>query len=397
MRLLFSLIICFACFALEAQPYPDSRTLYEKDLKTGASQTNKYIPLLKDKRVAVIANTSSMIFFTHLVDTLISLKVNVKKIFCPEHGFRGVADAGEKVKTEVDAKTKLPIISLYGKHMKPTKEELADVDVLIYDLQDVGVRFYTYISTMTHCMEAAAESGKMFMVLDRPNPNGYYIDGPTLEPAFKSFLGLHPVPLVYGMTCGEYAQMINNEGWLEGKVKCQLKIITIQGYNHVDLYQLPVKPSPNLPNMRAVYLYPSLGLFEGTIVSVGRGTENPFQAIGHPDMKGEYAFVPRPMEGAKTPKYMGKSCFGHFLGDFAESYVRDSKQLYLLWLTGSYKQLSKKGNFFDENFNFHAGNATLQQQVKAGLSEEKISQSWQENIAKFKKIRKKYLLYKDFE
>ncbi|MGZ3867003.1 MAG: exo-beta-N-acetylmuramidase NamZ family protein [Bacteroidia bacterium] len=397
MRLLFSLIICFACFATVAQPYPDSRTLTEKDLKTGAAQPNKYIPLLKDKRVAVIANTSSMIFSTHLVDTLISLKVNVKKIFCPEHGFRGVADAGEKVKTEVDPKTKLPIISLYGKHMKPTKEELADIDVLIYDLQDVGVRFYTYISTMSYCMEAAAESKKMFMVLDRPNPNGYFIDGPVLEPAFKSFLGLHPVPLVYGMTCGEYAQMVNNEGWLEGKIKCQLKVITLQGYNHVDLYQLPVKPSPNLPNMRAVYLYPSLGLFEGTIVSVGRGTENPFQAIGHPDMKGEYAFVPRPMEGAKTPKYMGKSCFGHFLGDFAESYVRDSKQLYLLWLTGSYKQLSKNGNFFDENFNFHAGNATLQQQVKAGLSEEKISQSWKEGIDKFKKIRKKYLLYKDFE
>ncbi|MGZ3861572.1 MAG: exo-beta-N-acetylmuramidase NamZ family protein [Bacteroidia bacterium] len=397
MRLLFSSIICFACLALIAQPYPDSRTLFEKDLKTGASQPNKYLPLIKDKRVAVIANTSSMIFSTHLVDTLISLKVNVKKIFCPEHGFRGVADAGEKVKTEVDPKTNLPIISLYGKHLKPTKEELADVDVLIYDLQDVGVRFYTYISTMTHCMEAAAENGKLFMVLDRPNPNGYFVDGPVLEPAFKSFLGLHPVPLVYGMTCGEYAQMINNEGWLEGKVKCQLKVITIQGYNHADLYQLPVKPSPNLPNMRAVYLYPSLGLFEGTIVSVGRGTDNPFQVIGHPDMKGEYAFVPRPMEGAKTPKYMGKSCFGHFLGDFAESYVRDSKQLYLLWLTGSYKQLSKKGNFFDENFNFHAGNATLQQQIKAGLSEEKISQSWQEGIAKFKKTRKKYLLYQDFE
>ncbi|MGZ3943225.1 MAG: exo-beta-N-acetylmuramidase NamZ domain-containing protein, partial [Bacteroidia bacterium] len=198
MRLLFSLIICFACFATVAQPYPDSRTLTEKDLKTGAAQPNKYIPLLKDKRVAVIANTSSMIFSTHLVDTLISLKVNVKKIFCPEHGFRGVADAGEKVKTEVDPKTKLPIISLYGKHMKPTKEELADIDVLIYDLQDVGVRFYTYISTMSYCMEAAAESKKMFMVLDRPNPNGYFIDGPVLEPAFKSFLGLHPVPLVYG-------------------------------------------------------------------------------------------------------------------------------------------------------------------------------------------------------
>jgi uncharacterized protein YbbC (DUF1343 family) len=396
MRLLFSLIICFSASVVFAQPYPESRVLYEKDLKTGASQTTKYIPLLKGKRVAVIANTTSTIFATHLVDTLVSLKINVKKIFCPEHGFRGVADAGEKVKTETDAKTGLPIISLYGKHMKPTKEDLADIDVLVYDLQDVGVRFYTYISTMTYCMEAAAENGKLFMVLDRPNPNGYYIDGPTLEPAFKSFLGLHPVPLVYGMTCGEFAQLINNEGWLEGAPKCSLKVITLQNYTHFDLYQLPIKPSPNLPNMRSVYLYPSLGLFEGTIMSVGRGTDSPFQVLGHPDMKGEYSFVPRPLEGAKTPKYQGHSCFGHYLGDFADSYVKDSKQIYVLWLTGAYKQL-KNTTFFDENFNFHAGNATLQQQVKAGLTEEKIIQSWQPDIIKFKKIRKKYLLYKDFE
>lgn len=396
MRSLFVLIGLLTFLSAQAQPYPDSRVLTERDLKTGASQTSKYLPLLKDKKVAVIANTTSTILGVHLVDTLLSLKVNVKKIFCPEHGFRGIADAGEKIKTEKDPKTGLPIISLFGKHMKPTKEDLADIDILIYDLQDVGVRFYTYISTMTYCMEAAAENGKQFMVLDRPNPNGFFVDGPVLEPAFKSFLGLHPVPLVYGMTCGEYAQMINNEGWLEKGVKCSLKIITLQNYNHADQYQLPVKPSPNLPNMRAVYLYPSLGLFEGTIVSVGRGTDAPFQCIGHPDMQASYSFVPRPMEGAKTPKYLGKSCFGYYLGDFADSFIKDSKQIYLLWLTGTYKQL-KKQNFFDENFNFHAGNATLQQQIKAGMAEEKIAASWQPDIIKFKKIRKKYLLYKDFE
>ncbi len=396
MKGLFCFIAYFLPFLVFAQAYPDSRVLYERDVKTGAAQTNKYIPLLKDKRVAVIANATSLIFGTHLVDTLLSLKIKVKKIFCPEHGFRGTFDAGEKMKSEKDEKTGLPIISLFGKHLKPTKEELADIDVIVYDLQDVGVRFYTYISTMAYCMEAAAQNGKQFMVLDRPNPNGFYVDGPVLEPAFKSFMGVHQVPLVYGMTCGEYAQMVNNEGWLDKGVKCSLKIITLQNYNHVDMYQLPVKPSPNLPNMRSIYLYPSLGLFEGTIISVGRGTDNPFQVVGHPDIKASYSFVPRPMEGAKTPKYTGKSCFGHYLGDFADSYIKDSKQIYLLWLTGTYKQL-KNATFFDENFNFHAGNATLQQQIKSGLSEEKIAQSWQADITKFKKIRKKYLLYKDFE
>jgi len=395
MRLLF-VLITISTFLGKAQPYPDTRVLTEKDLKTGAAQTYKYIPLLKDKRVGLIANASSTILGVHVVDSLLAYKINVKKIFCPEHGFRGNADAGEKVKTEKDAKTGLPIISLFGKHFKPTKEDLADIDVLVYDLQDVGVRFYTFISTMTYCMEAAAENGKQFMVLDRPNPNGYYVDGPVLEPNFKSFLGLHPVPIVYGMTCGEYAQMINNEGWLDNGLKCSLKIITLQNYTHLDMYQLPSKPSPNLPNMRAVYLYPSLGLFEGTIVSVGRGTDIPFQVIGHHDMKANYSFVPRPMEGAKNPKYMGKSCFGYYLGDFADSYIKDSKQIYLLWLTGTYKQL-KNQPFFDENFNFHAGNSSLQQQIKAGLSEEKIAESWVPELIKFKKIRKKYLLYPDFE
>ena len=391
-----TLLLCYPA-TFNAQPYQETRVLYEKDIQTGASQIDKYLPLLTGKRVAIIANPTSLINKTHLVDTLLSLNVTIKKIFSPEHGFRGIADAGETVHSDKDKKTGLPIISLYGKHMKPTKEDLADVDVLVYDIQDVGVRFYTYISTMSNCMDAAAENKKTFIVLDRPNPNGYYIDGPMLDPTFKSFLGMHPVPLVYGMTCGEYAKMVNGEGWLTNKLTCDLKVIPVINYTHFDMYQLPVKPSPNLPNMKSVYLYPALGLFEGTIISVGRGTDFPFQVIGHPDIKnGEFSFTPHPTEGAKAPKYNGVTCHGYDLRDFADTYIKDSKQLYILWLSGTYKQL-KRDDFFDENFNYHAGNAKLQDQIKQGISESKIQLSWQEDIKKFKPIRKKYLLYKDFE
>ena len=384
------LTTCYLFFATcIAQPYQETKILYEKDIQTGAAQINKYLPLLAGKRVAIIANPTSLINKTHLVDTLLSLKVNIKKIFSPEHGFRGVADAGETVHSDKDKKTGLPIISLYGKHMKPTKEDLLDVDLIVYDIQDVGVRFYTYISTMSNCMDAAAENKKTFIVLDRPNPNGYYIDGPVLDPTFKSFLGMHPVPLVYGMTYGEYAKMVNGEGWLSNKATCDLKVIPVVNYTHFDMYQLPVKPSPNLPNMKAVYLYPALGLFEGSIVSVGRGTDFPFQVIGHPDIKnGDFSFTPHPTEGAKAPKYNGVVCYGHDLRDFADTYIKDSKQLYILWLSGMYKQL-KRDDFFDENFNFHAGNAKLQDQIKQGIPETKIQLSWQDDIKKFKPIRKK--------
>lgn len=397
LNLHFLIISCLISQICYSQPYSQTKVLYEKDVQTGASQIDKYLPLLKGKRVAIIANPTSLINKTHLVDTLLSLKVTIKKIFSPEHGFRGLADAGEQVNSGKDKRTGLPIISLYGKHMKPAKEDLTDVDILIYDIQDVGVRFYTYISTMSNCMEAAAEDKKIFIVLDRPNPNGYYIDGPVLEPAYKSFLGMHPVPLVYGMTYGEYAKMVNGEGWLTNKITCDLKVIPVINYTHFDMYQLPVKPSPNLPNMKAVYLYPSLGLFEGTIVSVGRGTDFPFQVIGHPELKNtEFSFTPHPTDGAKTPKYDGQVCYGHDLRAFADAFIKDSKQVYLLWLSGMYKQLNKP-DFFDENFNYHAGNAKLQEQIKQGASDAKIRQSWQADIAKFKLIRKKYLLYKDFE
>lgn len=369
------------------------------DLKVGADRLSEYLPLLKGKSVAIVANQSSKIKNTHLVDSLLSLNVNIKKIFCPEHGFRGLVDAGEHVKTYKDAKTGLTIISLYGKNnKKPFAEDLKDIDVVVFDIQDVGVRFYTYLSTLHYVMEACAENKKQLIVLDRPNPNGYYIDGPVMENAYKSFLGLHTVPLVYGMTIGEYAQMINGEGWLKAAVKCNLKIIPVFNYEHTDLYELPVRPSPNLPNMPSVYLYPSLGLFEGTIVSVGRGTDLPFQVIGHPNLqKGNYTFTPQSKPGAVEPKYKGQVCNGYNLSDFGYVYMKDTRKLYLFWLIGMYANTPDKTNFFDENFNYHAGNAMLQQQIKDGVPEERIRATWQEEIKKFKAIRKKYLLYKDFE
>jgi uncharacterized protein YbbC (DUF1343 family) len=391
-RLIAILLLCGA--AVQAQ---ELKILTDKEIVTGAENTAKYLPLLQGKNVAVVANVTSMINSTHLVDSLLKLKVTVKKIFSPEHGFRGKADAGEKVGNQKDSKTGLPIISLYGKHKKPTKEDLAGIDIVVYDMQDVGVRFYTYISTMSYCMEACAENNKTFVVLDRPNPNGYFIDGPVLDPKWQSFLGMHPVPLVYGMTCGEYAKMVNGEGWLADGKKCDLTVIPLINYTHQASYELPVKPSPNLPNMISVYLYPSLGLFEGTIMSVGRGTDLPFQVIGHPELKNyKITFTPKPTEGAKNPKYEGKVCNGFDLRVFGEEVVKVSRQIYLFWLIGSYEDL-KKPDFFDENFNYHAGNDILQKQIKEGKSEEEIRRSWKADTDKFKKVRKKYLMYPDFE
>lgn len=375
----------------------DFTILKSSDVKVGAQHIDKYLPLLQGKKVALIANPSSLVGKTHLVDTLLALKVSIKKIFSPEHGFRGKGDAGEKLSSFIDKKTGIPVVSLYGKNMKPSATDIQDVDVLIYDLQDVGVRFYTYISTLTYCMEAAAENSKEFIVLDRPNPNGFYVDGPVLDPAYKSFLGLHPVPIVYGMTCGEYAMMVNEEGWLSNRIKCKLKVIPVSGYTHKESYEPPVKPSPNLPNITSIFLYPSMGLFEGTIISVGRGTENPFQVIGHPELKkGMFVFTPKPNVGSKSPKYNGLKCYGYDLRNFALEFVVPSKRVYLLWLTGCYNQL-KQLEFFDENFNYHAGNADLQRQIKEGKSIEEIQNSWKPSLMRFKVIRKKYLLYKDFE
>lgn len=362
----------------------------------GNSRFDLYLPKLKGKKVAVITNVTGVIGTTSIVDTLLKLKVNIKKIFGPEHGFRSDTDAGETVGSNIDAKTNLPVISLYGSNKKPSKEQLKDIDVVIYDIQDIGVRFYTYISTMCYAMEACAENKKEFIVFDRPNPNGFYIDGPVLKNEFKGFLGLHNVPLVYGMTCGEYAQMANSQGWLKNKIKCKLTVIPLKNYDRASTYNLPVAPSPNIPNTDAVLLYPSLGLFEGTIMSLGRGTELPFQVIGHPEYSDTtFCFVPKETKISKSPKYLNQRCYGLDLR--SNGYVLDHPyQINLLWLRLMVLKM-KKEDFFDKNFNFHAGNADLQLQIKSRMTIDEIRKTWQPDIEIFKKIRKKYLLYPDLQ
>jgi uncharacterized protein YbbC (DUF1343 family) len=400
LHILLPLVLGLAAPALNAQVLVkvDNSVKTQKDLAVGAEQMDIYLPALKGKAVAIVGNQTSMVKTAHLVDTLLARGVNIKKVFCPEHGFRGQADAGEHLKTYKDKTTGLTIISLYGKSNKPAAADLKDVDVVIYDIQDVGARFYTYISTMHYVMEACAENKKKMIILDRPNPNGHYVDGPVLEEKFKSFVGMHPVPVVYGMTAGEYAQMINGEGWLKNKVKCDITVIPVSGYTHNDLYQLPVRPSPNLPNMPAVYLYPSLCLFEGTVISVGRGTDFPFQVIGHPKLQnGDFKFTPQSTAGAKNPPFKDSLCYGHDLRDFATIFVSGTKQVYLYWLMGTYKDYPDKKTYFNNYFNSLAGTASLKQQIIDGTSEEEIRKSWEPGIKKFKEIRKRYLLYKDFE
>jgi uncharacterized protein YbbC (DUF1343 family) len=361
----------------------------------GAQQFDIYIPKLKNKRVGIVTNITGLVGKTSIVDTLIKLKVNVKRIFGPEHGFRSDTDAGERVKSNKDDKTSLPVVSLYGANKKPTKEQLKDLDVLIYDIQDIGARFYTYISTMCYAMEACAENGKEFIVMDRPNPNGFYIDGPVLKDEFKSFLGMHNVPVVYGMTCGEYAQMVNSEGWLKNRVSCELTVIPLKNYDRNASYDLPVNPSPNIPNEKAVLLYPSLGLFEGTPVSLGRGTPFPFQVVGHPDYpQTSFSFTPKPSKLSKEPKYLNQKCYGLDLRE--DPYLRaHPKKINLSWLVSMYKNL-KRDDFFEMNFNYHSGNKELQQQLKDNVPEEEIRKSWQADIENFKITRSKYLLYPDF-
>lgn len=366
----------------------------EQPIKVAAERPGAYLPLLYEQKVAVVANQTSRSGDKHLVDFLVENEVDVRRVFAPEHGFRGQASAGEKVSSQRDEKTGLPIASLYGSTKKPTEEQLRDVDVLIFDIQDVGARFYTYISTMTYVMEAAAENDVKVIVLDRPNPNGHYVDGPVLEPEYSSFVGLHPVPIVHGMTVGEYALMVNGEGWLANDLSCDLEVVRVQNYWHDRHYELPVKPSPNLPNALAVTLYPSLALFEGTRVSVGRGTEHPFQILGAPFFTEEtLRFTPRSMPGAQNPPYEGKECKGFDLREFAQYYLRDAGQLYLPWLIESYQMAPDKANFFTNFFNKLAGNSRLQEQIKEGLSEEEIRQSWEKDLRAFRQIRKKYLLY----
>lgn len=367
-------------------------------IKTGAEQTEKYINLLKNKHIAVVANHTTNINGSHLVDSLLNLGVDIVKIFSPEHGFRGNADAGEHVKNYIDEKTKLPVISLYGNSKKPKLNDLENIDIVVFDLQDVGVRFYTYISTMHYVMEACAEMNVELLILDRPNPNGFYIDGPILDTTYQSFVGMHPVPIVHGMTIAEYAQMVNGERWLKNGVKCNLRIIPCDNYTHDSLYELPLNPSPNLQNMRSVYLYPSLGFLEGTCLSAGRGTEFPFQIFGGPDLKNaEFSFIPKSIDGAsKYPKHKNQKCYGVDLREIEIEDIISQKEINLEWLLFGYQNIENKDQFFNSFFYNISGTDQLKKQILQGKSEKEIKKSWQSDLKKFKKIRKKYLIYKDF-
>ena len=364
------------------------------EITTGADQIFKYTPQLKNKKVAVVANHSSLIGKTHLVDTLTSLNINIKKIFCPEHGFRGTEDAGKLISNDVDLETGIPIISLYGSHKKPTIDDLKGIDIILFDLQDVGTRFYTYISTLTYIMESCAENRIPLIVLDRPNPNGYYVDGPVLQKEFESFVGLHPVPVVYGMTIGEYSTMVKNENWIESADALQLEIIELLNYSHNMIVKLNTMPSPNLPNWESIYLYPSMCFFEGTIMSVGRGTNTPFQIYGHPDFKiGDYTFIPQSNIGASNPKYNGVLCNGFNLTEYAHNYNSNPRSLNLSWLINSYVAMGSNNEYFNGYFNKLAGTEELKEQIIEGKSEDEIKKSWQGDIDEFLDIRAKYLIY----
>jgi len=408
--------LSFVCNAQSKSKAESQKSIaFEKYLKTGADQPEIYLSLLKDKKVGVLTNQTGIVNFDlkyedegihphdlktatinykqmHLIDFLYYNKINLKKIYAPEHGFRGTADAGELIKDGKDTKTGLPIISLYGNNKKPTKEQLAGIDVMIFDLQDVGARFYTYISSLHYLMEACAENNIPVIVLDRPNPKGATVDGPVLEMKNKSFVGMHPIPVLHGMTIGEYAQMINGEKWLKNGVQAKLTIIPVKNYNKGMQYSLPVKPSPNLPNDASINLYTSLCFFEGTNVSMGRGTEKQFQIYGSPLLKNmDFTFTPKPNEGAKDPVHNGVKCFGEDL-----STHKTIDGLSLEWLLKAYKNTSDKEKFFNNFFIKLAGTDQLQKQIEKGLTEKEIRSTWKTGIEDFKETRRKYLLYTDF-
>jgi uncharacterized protein YbbC (DUF1343 family) len=362
----------------------------KNNIKTGADNYTAYLPLLKGQKIGIITNQTGILSDkTHLVDFLLEKDIAIKSIFAPEHGFRGIADAGEHVVDGKDSKTGLPIISLYGDNKKPKPEQLAGIDILVFDLQDVGARFYTYISSLHYIMEACAENNIPLLILDRPNPNGNIIDGPVLEKEFTSFVGMHPIPLLHGMTIGEYAKMINGEKWLKNGIQCKLTVIPCLYYNRKMNYSLAVKPSPNLPNDQAVNLYASLCLFEGTNVSVGRGTEKQFQIYGSPYLpKSDFSFIPKPNLGAQNPVYNGVECYGEDLS----THTRVNR-LELKWLIKAYNTTNDKSKFFNSFFTKLAGTKKLQQQIEGGISEKEIRESWNEGLQQFKKMRVKYLLY----
>jgi uncharacterized protein YbbC (DUF1343 family) len=410
MKLFITCFFLFPFLLLTAQKNEDR-------ILTGAERMEVYLPLIKGKRVGIFANHTSVVGNAHLVDTLRKLGVEITVIFGPEHGFRGTADAGEKVGNYIDEQSGIPVVSLYGAKRRPDAHDLKEVDVMIFDIQDVGTRFYTYISSMQEFLEAAIENNKPLIILDRPNPNGFYVDGPVLNLKFKSFVGMQPIPIVYGMTIGEYALMLLGEKWLsekantfyaqyfqtgtEEKQSIYVKVIPCVNYTHKSKYILPVKPSPNLPDIQSIYLYPSTCLFEGTVLSEGRGTDKPFQVFGHPDLPRHlYSFTPNPTEGAKSSKHYGKVCYGWNLGGTPEEVLKKvDNKIQLKWLMEAYKLIPQKDSFFlkSNSFNRLAGNDVLMQQIKHGLSEAEIRKSWEPELSAFKAIRKKYLLYEDFE
>jgi uncharacterized protein YbbC (DUF1343 family) len=382
---------------------PGSAINTSTSLRTGAEQTEKYLSYILGKRVAILANQTSIIGKTHLVDSLQKLGVNIVKVFGPEHGFRGKASAGDQVKDEVDIATGIPIISLYGAKNKPTSADLADVDIVLYDLQDVGVRFYTNINALSRLMEACYENGKELLILDRPNPNGYLIDGPVLDMKYKSGIGMFPIPMSHGLTVGEFAQMANGEGWLTNKVKCNIKIIPVANYNHDMPYILPVNPSPNLNTPQAVLLYPSTCMFEGVYLNHGRGTYFPFTVIGSPELKGiyDFSYTPTSIKGmAETPLFMNEVCYGIDLRNYDTELLRKSKKINLQWIMELYKAHPYKEKFFDSklsrqmnNIEIQTGSGLFRQQIIDGVSEEVIRASWEPGLSEYKIMRKKYLLY----
>ncbi len=370
-----------------------SQTESDPKIRLGAEQLDQYIPLLIDKRVAIVANHSALVQGTHLVDTLLSHDINIVKVMAPEHGFRGDKSDGAEIANGQDTQTGLPIVSVYGKTKKPTPEMLTDVEIIVFDIQDVGVRFFTFISTMHYVMEACAENHIPMIVLDRPNPYGMVVDGPILDTTFRSFVGMHPIPTLHGLTVGELAQMINGEGWLKDGIQCKITIVPVENYDHSMEYELPVKPSPNLPNQKAIMLYPSLALFEGTQVSVGRGTHEPFLQFGHPSFGSVYShsFKPISIPGmSKYPPHEGKVCYGKYLAN-----QKIAKGFTLSYLLEAYAAFEDKDAFFKPYFNTLMGNRTTQNQIRDHLTEEEIRKSWKDGLDQYMEMRKKYLLYNE--
>jgi uncharacterized protein YbbC (DUF1343 family) len=370
----------------------------QKEMLTGAERTSYYLPLLKGKNIGLVVNQTSIIGKVHLVDSLIQLGLNVKKIFAPEHGFRGNADAGEKISDSKDAKTGVPIISIYGSKKAPERVDLYGIDVIVFDIQDVGTRFYTYISTLHYVMLSCADNNIPLIVFDRPNPNGHFIDGPMLDLAYQSFVGMHPIPVVHGMTIGEYAQMINGENWLGDNKRSNLQVVSCMNYKHSDIYNLPIPPSPNLPNMRSIYLYPSICYFEGTQISLGRGTNKQFQVLGAPNLNaGDFTFTPEPKPGAMNPPQLGKLCRGMDLSGLQELQIKAKKTIDLSYLIQIYRDYPDKESFFLPGMFFDklAGSSKLREMIQSGYSEQQIKDTWQPGLNQFKKVRKKYLIYED--